>query len=637
MKISKLFVTKIVVISTLILFLVSCKDKSETGNTSDIFITLDKTEYYPFDVVLVQLSVAATAQEYMGELSGNSITAHQFGDSTLAFVIPALEAAEYPLSLTIGTERVESRLKIKDLPTVDAEAVFEDIKSIFADILKEAKEENDPSVTFLETLQSIFDEELSQLTSEERQQLAAYWHVHSEVFYLPQLNLKGTWQDMKKDIAKLDADYAISVKLFAGAVGVFAPLLYLLKKSPKIGGPLIVIDLAIIMILHKRNNKIMQETLDKVFVPIMESLNANSRSEYDYIVNNWGHLSFSPQVTCRSICADDILGNSPDIAKSIIGTTNLFIVVFEELSKTLDNMRQIIRKLPQLVGSPQSISEITTPQNIELITIDDWTLQIVSGNVSAQKISNTTYRFSTTATDNVEFTFKIIADEIETKIFSALLEINDDVQDFVVINGVKWSTRNLDVGGVFVANPEDYGALYQWGRRTDGHESRTSPNYPTNNNNPANGVVSELDNNGQIPTNHAAYGRFIKQDSHPLDWRSPQNDLLWNTKTNDPCPNGWRLPTVSEWESLLTAERVRTSVNGIAGWRFGSGNNTIFLPATGYKNYSTGALTNVGTHGYYWSTNVNGTFASYLFSNNSSVSIGNNSRALGLPCRCVAE
>ncbi len=34
----------------------------------------------------------------------------------------------------------------------------------------------------------------------------------------------------------------------------------------------------------------------------------------------------------------------------------------------------------------------------------------------------------------------------------------------VVINGVKWATRNLDAGGKFVENQEDYGAYFQWGR-----------------------------------------------------------------------------------------------------------------------------------------------------------------------------
>ena len=35
----------------------------------------------------------------------------------------------------------------------------------------------------------------------------------------------------------------------------------------------------------------------------------------------------------------------------------------------------------------------------------------------------------------------------------------------VVINGVKWATRNVDIPGTFAANPEDAGMFYQWNRK----------------------------------------------------------------------------------------------------------------------------------------------------------------------------
>ncbi|MDR0232687.1 MAG: Ig-like domain-containing protein, partial [Dysgonamonadaceae bacterium] len=60
----------------------------------------------------------------------------------------------------------------------------------------------------------------------------------------------------------------------------------------------------------------------------------------------------------------------------------------------------------------------------------------------------------------------------------------------IVINGVKWATHNLASHGKFVEKPEDYGALFQWGRKGDGHEQRTSSNYPTNDYSQENGVVS---------------------------------------------------------------------------------------------------------------------------------------------------
>jgi len=218
----------------------------------------------------------------------------------------------------------------------------------------------------------------------------------------------------------------------------------------------------------------------------------------------------------------------------------------------------------------------------------------------------------------------------------------------VVINGVRWATRNLDVGGVFVANPEDYGALYQWGRRADGHESRTSPNYPHNDNSVENGVVSgiALDANGQVSEiTSTAYGKFIKQNASPYDWRSPQDDALWNSGTeaapvktaNDPCPAGWRVPTSAELQKLVDAGGVWKNTAPY-GYIFGSGTNTLFLPAAGYRSRSDGTLGNAGWNGYYWSAAANGADYAYFLrfdSDGANRSLSN--RPYGFSVRCVAE
>jgi len=213
----------------------------------------------------------------------------------------------------------------------------------------------------------------------------------------------------------------------------------------------------------------------------------------------------------------------------------------------------------------------------------------------------------------------------------------------VVINGVRWATRNLDVGGKFVANPTDYGALYQWGRKADGHESRTSPRYPSDDTSSENGTVSgtALDANGQVKTTHAAYGRFIKTNATPYDWRSPQDAALWNAGTettpvktaNDPCPAGWRLPTKTELESLGAG----TWQSSPAGRKFGSGDNTLFLPAAGYR-FNDGTLYIAGSNGYYWSSAVGGSNNSYyLVFNSGNAYLDLSYRYVGFSCRCVAE
>ena len=228
---------------------------------------------------------------------------------------------------------------------------------------------------------------------------------------------------------------------------------------------------------------------------------------------------------------------------------------------------------------------------------------------------------------------------------------NNDKGDWVLINGTKWATRNLDTHGHFVAKPEDLGGLFQWGRKGDGHERRTSPSYPTNNSSVEEGIVSVpyLDANGQVVNTHAAYGKFIKNDyiTSFYDWCSPQNNALWNTgsevspvkSANDPCPSGWRVPTPAEFEKLVNSGSIWTSQDGVYGRRFGSDSNSIFLPATGIRG-GNGVINAVTfTIAAYWSSSASSYQAAALTFGDDFVSrvIGGNPRVFGSSIRCVAE
>jgi uncharacterized protein (TIGR02145 family) len=213
----------------------------------------------------------------------------------------------------------------------------------------------------------------------------------------------------------------------------------------------------------------------------------------------------------------------------------------------------------------------------------------------------------------------------------------------IVINGIKWATRNLAFKGKFVENPEDYGALFQWGRVGDGHEFRTSKNYPTHNDS-INGVVSSdrLNVSGQIVSTDSAFSKFVKQSGYPYDWRDPQNGYLWNRLTeatpqkteNDPCPNGWRVPTGKEMQSLINAGSEWAELNGVNGRYFGK---SIFLPAAGYRAPEDGNVNYTETGGLYWSSAVNGINAQSIYFNSGNVEEGGNLRASGFSVRCVAD
>lgn len=173
------------------------------------------------------------------------------------------------------------------------------------------------------------------------------------------------------------------------------------------------------------------------------------------------------------------------------------------------------------------------------------------------------------------------------------------IDEGVVINGVKWATRNVDAFGHFAATPEALGKIYQWNR----------------------------------PTAWAATGTVTDWDVTAITGNS------WEA-ANDPSPAGWRVPTGYEIQSLLDATKVdnawvTTPVNGQL-FTDKATSATLFLPAAGYR-YD-GTLYGAGTIGYYWGSTANGTTSAYYLSFGS-VSAGwdYDARTYGFSVRSVAE
>lgn len=183
--------------------------------------------------------------------------------------------------------------------------------------------------------------------------------------------------------------------------------------------------------------------------------------------------------------------------------------------------------------------------------------------------------------------------------------------------GEIWMDRNLGATQVAISSTDTaaYGDLYQWGRAADGHQLHTSGTTI---------ALATSDTPG-----HSDF--IINGSSYPYDWRSPQNNNLWQgvSGTNNPCPSGYRLPTQAEWQ----AESASWSSNNAAGAFF----SPLKLPLAGGRDSSNGTLYNMGGQGYYWSSTAGLTSATYLYFTSTTTFVVGTSRTFGLSVRCIMD
>jgi len=192
-------------------------------------------------------------------------------------------------------------------------------------------------------------------------------------------------------------------------------------------------------------------------------------------------------------------------------------------------------------------------------------------------------------------------------------------------NGECWLDRNLGATQVATASNDylAYGDIFQWGRGDDDHQSITWTGSASGT--PDHGTTSTLSS-----SDDPGHSLFVTTNTAPRDWRNPQNATLWQGEsgTNNPCPEGWRLPTSAEWET----ERATWSPSTCAG----AFSSPLKLPAAGYRYYIDGVLSNTSGSGVYWSSTVSGNDANAV-SFSSSTGIYPLHRASGNSVRCIKD
>ena len=209
--------------------------------------------------------------------------------------------------------------------------------------------------------------------------------------------------------------------------------------------------------------------------------------------------------------------------------------------------------------------------------------------------------------------------------------------------------RNL---GATSATPGDVGALgllYQWGRKDPFLGSAESTIILSS--------VSSNSSSGTIAYATACPTTFITYNSNNYDWyytgSSSTDNTRWTTSKNsksiyDPCPAGWRVPDGGSNGVWSKAKGSSSSFNhtynslsegmNFSG-KFGSA-SSIWYPASGYRRYDDGSLSNVGSFGDYRSASPYDKRAYLLFFYDDGCYVypsGYTTRAGGQSVRCLQE
>ncbi len=111
------------------------------------------------------------------------------------------------------------------------------------------------------------------------------------------------------------------------------------------------------------------------------------------------------------------------------------------------------------------------------------------------------------------------------------LALTPSYDEGVVINGVRWATRNVDAPGFFTAKIGDVGMFYQWDMKLGWSGNPDEP-------------MTSSNGDTEWPEEYPYYDE---------DWITIST--FWREE-NDPSPDGWRVPTIDELLLLCDEDNV---------------------------------------------------------------------------------
>jgi hypothetical protein len=309
-------------------------------------------------------------------------------------------------------------------------------------------------VSLLTDLAELLDEQLALMSDKERQQFAAYLQTHPE--------LNADWEAIASSRAggsmtrasadermELMAAHTLVWMTTAGALDVSRRALVVTVGAALYAPNPLTIGLAALSAGSTITCKILSDRYGNRAINTVgihdaigyggvwfKPFETRAGGEYDHTLSNGGSLTFDVEVRYRSVSAEDI--DNP-AASGIVSAGDIYSTVWALLDECIEKLRSLINSLSPLEKSVPEIASITAPKTETEAFDGELTLQILSGNVSAEKTGGNSFKFTTSAEEDVEFTFKLFAGGTELGVYTGLLEVPEKGYDILG----KWKYINM--------------------------------------------------------------------------------------------------------------------------------------------------------------------------------------------------